>query len=103
MILTGAYQASPWLAGFAVLGVILGAVYMLWAVKRVFFGEKGTILEHHDEEEMEIGGREIAVLAPFIILIFWMGVFPNDFLNWSKASLEHLVQNRTHYELSVEK
>jgi NADH-quinone oxidoreductase subunit M len=102
MILTGTFQTNRVLAGFAVLGVILGAVYMLWAVKRVFFGEKGTILAHHDEDEMDIGGRELAVLAPFVILIFWMGIFPNDFLNWSKASLEHLIQNRTHYELNVE-
>lgn len=102
MILTGAFQANRVLAGFAVLGVILGAVYMLWAVKRVFFGEKGKILEHHSEEDMDIGGRELAVLAPFVILIFWMGIFPNDFLNWSKASLDHLIQNRTHYELNVE-
>ncbi len=103
LILVGTYAANKWFAGFAVLGVILGAVYMLWAVKRMFFGERGEILKDHDDDELEIGGREMVVLAPLVILIFWMGIFPNDFLNWSKASLEHLIQNRTHYELSVEK
>lgn len=105
MILTGTFQANRIIAGIAVLGVILGAVYMLWAVKRMFFGEAGKLIkEHHDEDGrgFDIGAREIAVLAPLVILIFWMGLFPNDFLKWSKASLEHLVQNRTHYELSVE-
>lgn len=105
MILTGTFKANPVIAGIAVLGVILGAVYMLWAVKRMFFGEAGKLItEHHDEHDrgFDIGAREIAVLAPLVILIFWMGLFPNDFLKWSKASLEHLVQNRTNYELSVE-
>jgi NADH-quinone oxidoreductase subunit M len=105
LILVGTYQANVWIAGFAVLGVILGAVYMLWAVKRVFFGETGKLIEEHHEHDdrgLDIGAREMAVLAPLVVLIFWMGVFPNDFLNWSKASLEHLIQNRTHYELSVE-
>ena len=47
-------------------------------------------------------GKEIAIALPLVILIFWMGIFPSDFLNWSKASLENLVQNRTHYQLNVE-
>lgn len=102
LILLGGFEASKIMGGLAVLGVILGAVYMLWAVKRVFFGEPGKVLDHHGSEELEINGREIAVLAPLVILIFWMGVFPADFLNWSKASLDHLVQNRAKYELSVE-
>jgi NADH-quinone oxidoreductase subunit M len=101
LILLGSFDASPWFAAVAVLGVILGAVYMLWMVKRIFFGERGPALGHYEEESLDIGGREIAVLVPLVILIFWMGVFPSDFLNWSKASLEHFVQNRTHYELKL--
>jgi len=102
LILLGAFEASPVFAGIAVLGVILGAVYMLWAVKRIFFGTRGKALGHYEEESLDINGREIAVLTPLVILIFWMGIFPSDFLNWSKASLEHLVENRTHYELKLE-
>jgi len=90
------------LTGIAGTGVILGAVYMLWAVKRLFFGARGPALGHYEEESLDINGREMVVMAPLIILIFWMGVFPNDFLNWSKASLEHFVANRTHYELKLE-
>ncbi|HMN67907.1 MAG TPA: NADH-quinone oxidoreductase subunit M [Bdellovibrionales bacterium] len=103
LILMGSFEANRVFAAIAVLGVILGAVYMLWAVKRMFFGEAGEILHHHEGEDLDINGREIAVLVPLVILVFWMGLFPSDFLNWSKASLEHLVENRTHYELNVEK
>ena len=102
MILLGTFQANPWFAGIACLGVILGAVYMLWAVKRIFFGERGEAVGHYEHESLDINAREIGVLVPLIVLIFWMGLFPSDFLNWSKASLEHLIQNRTHYELKLE-
>jgi NADH-quinone oxidoreductase subunit M len=101
LILAGAFQANKVLAGFAVLGVVLGAVYMLWAVKRMFFGEiSGVVKEHADD--LDIGVREMIVMAPLVLLIFWMGIFPSDFLHWSKASLDHFVSNRSHYELNVE-
>lgn len=101
LILLGSFAASKTLAGVAVLGVILGAVYMLWAVKRMFFGEEGKVVaEHHGD--LDMGAREMIVMAPLVLLIFWMGIFPNDFLHWSKASLDHLIDNRTHYELNVE-
>lgn len=102
LILLGGFSASKWLGGFAVLGVVLGAVYMLWAVKRVFFGAPGPLIEHHTSEELEINAREMLVMAPLVVLIFWMGLLPGSFLSWSKASLDHLIQDRTHYELSVE-
>jgi NADH-quinone oxidoreductase subunit M len=103
LILLGAFQANRIFTAFAVLGVILGAVYMLWMVKRMFFGSDGKLItEHGDHDDLDIGAREAFVMAPFVILIFWMGIFPNDFLNWSKASLDNLVVNRTHYALTVE-
>lgn len=102
LILLGTFEAKPIIAGFAVTGVVLGAVYMLWAVKRVFFGEPSEMVSHHDAEEMDLSVREMIVMVPLIVLIFWMGIFPSDFLNWSKASLDHLVQDRSNYELTVE-
>jgi NADH-quinone oxidoreductase subunit M len=102
LILLGGFQANRVFAIFAVTGVILGAVYMLWAVKRVFFGGEGEVLAHYKGEDLDIGAREMLVLAPLVVLIFWMGVLPNDFLHWSKASLDNLIQNRTHYSLSIE-
>lgn len=102
LILFGAFQVNYVFGGLAVLGVILGAVYMLWAVKRVFFGPEGEVVHHHPEG-LDIRMREIVVLAPLVILIFWMGVFPGVFLDWSKASLEHLTNSGSHYELTIEK
>ncbi|UOF00430.1 complex I subunit 4 family protein [Bdellovibrio reynosensis] len=101
LILLGTFQAQPEFAYFAVTGVVLGAVYMLWMFKRVFFGEKGELVadEHHPLHDLN--AREIAVLVPLVVMVFWMGLFPNHFLDFSKASIDHLVNNRTNYNLTI--
>ena len=45
--------------------------------------------------------REHLVMAPLLVLIFWMGLFPNHFLSWSNASVAHLVNNKDNYTLNV--
>jgi NADH-quinone oxidoreductase subunit M len=103
LILLGSYHYSPWVAAFSVTGVILGAAYMLWMVKRVFFGPKGEIVlasekdSHHHLFDLSL--REVLVLAPLIVLIFWMGLFPNQFMNYSKSSVDNLIKNKNQYSL----
>jgi len=101
LILLGTFQAMPAYAYVAVLGVVLGAVYMLWMFKRVFFGEAGELVkdDHHPLHDLNM--REIAVMIPLVIMVFWMGLFPNQFLDWSKASVDHLIQNRSGYSLAI--
>lgn len=105
LILLGAYKYNPWVATFSVTGVILGAVYMLWMVKRVFFGPKGEIVlnsekdKHHVLSDMSV--REWVVLVPLVILVFWMGIFPNHFMNYSKASVDYLITNKSSYNLVI--
>lgn len=101
LILLGSFEASPVFAGFAVLGVVLGATYMLWMVKRVFFGKEGEIVIQYKEKGLDLNMREAIVMAPLILLIFWMGLLPNHFLNFSKVSLDHLEANMGNYELTV--
>jgi NADH-quinone oxidoreductase subunit M len=99
LILLGTFQAYSPFAYAAVTGVVLGAVYMLWMFKRVFFGEKGELVADSKHPLHDLSVREIAVMAPLILMIFWMGLFPNQFLNVSKASIENLVENRASYQL----
>jgi NADH-quinone oxidoreductase subunit M len=100
LILLGTYQASPLTAILAVIGVVLGAAYMLWMVKRVFFGEEAGVVVEHKDHGLDLNAREVATLSPLIILIFWMGIFPNHFLDWSKASIDHLAEHRYDYTLT---
>jgi len=101
LILLGSFKAEPAFAYIAVTGVVLGAVYMLWMFKRVFFGEKGELVkdEHHPLHDLSV--REMCVLAPMLLMVFWMGLNPGQFLNLSKASLDHFVNDRTNYELVI--
>ncbi|MNJ91095.1 NADH-quinone oxidoreductase subunit M [compost metagenome] len=101
LILLGTFQAAPVFAYFAVSGVVLGAVYMLWMFKRVFFGEKGELVKDEHHPLHDLNAREIIVLVPLVIMVFWMGIFPNNFLNYSKASIDHLVNNKGSYNLTV--
>lgn len=100
LILMGTWAASPAFAIAAVLGVILGAVYMLWMVMRVFFGPAGEIVSDTHHPLHDLNAREVTVMAPLIVLIFWMGLFPNHFLDYSKASIDHWVANKDNYRLT---
>lgn len=101
LILLGTFTGAEGFAYIAVTGVVFGAVYMLWMFKRVFFGEKGELVkdEHHPLHDLSL--REMVVLAPLIIMVFWMGLFPNQFLDYSKASVNKLVKMKDNYTLSV--
>lgn len=101
LILLGTFQAEKAFAYVAVSGVVLGAVYMLWMFKRVFFGEKGELVndDHHPLHDLNL--RELVVMAPLVIMVFWMGLFPNQFLNLSKASIQYFIENRQNYELKI--
>lgn len=101
LILLGTFRASSVFAYFAVSGVVLGAVYMLWMFKRVFFGKPGELVKDDHHPLYDLNLREIAVLIPLVIMVFWMGLFPNQFLDWSKASVDHLIQNRSSYSLAI--
>ncbi len=104
LILTGMFQRG-WLqtpaglhnellliAVIAVPGVVLGAWYMLWLVQRVFFGplrepELDVAGSGHDAAHAEphyairdLNLREILVLVPLAVFVFWIGIWPNTFL-----------------------
>lgn len=101
LILMGAFMNNKIFGSIAVLGVIFGAVYMLWLFRRIFFGNEGNVVKHHLKDLTDLSTREICVLVPLIILAIWMGVYPKHFLDWSEASVEHLVKNQSHYQLVV--
>ena len=85
LIIVGAFRPHPVLAAIAVSGVIFGAVYMLWMYQRVMFGP----LDNPANAELEdLSRREIAVLAPILVMVVVMGVYPRPFLNLMSASVD---------------
>ena len=92
LTLVGAYQANTWIAFLAATGVILGAAYMLWLYRRVIFGE----LTKEDLKSItDLTGREIAMFVPMVILMIWMGVYPESFLKIMRVSVNNIVTHHT--------
>jgi len=102
LILLGAFRAKPIWGYLSVLGVVLGASYMLWMVKKVFFGRPGNVTQDQAHPLYDLSVREWIVLSPLVILIFWMGLVPNHFLSYSRQSIHHLNTHFRSYELKIE-
>jgi NADH-quinone oxidoreductase subunit M len=80
---------AEWFAVVAALGVILGAVYMLWMVQRVFFGE----VKHEENAGLrDMGGREVLVMVPLVIMIVVMGVYPKPWLSRMEPAIDAMLQ-----------
>jgi NADH-quinone oxidoreductase subunit M len=89
LILLGAYLSSVWVAAvFAVLGLILGALYMMWAYERVMWG---PITRAVNETLRDLNGREIAVMVPVIGLMLFMGLYPRLLLSRIEPSVALLL------------
>jgi NADH-quinone oxidoreductase subunit M len=90
LILLGTWTTTAinhaWIATMlAGTGVIWAAVYMLWMLQRVVFG-RPTNPENARLKDLD--ARETALLIPLLILMLFMGVYPNLFLNRSRGSVE---------------
>jgi NADH-quinone oxidoreductase subunit M len=89
MVLLGAYESElRWFAVIATSGVILSAVYMLWMFQRVMFGElsnpKNQVLK-------DLNAREIVIMAPLVVLIFVMGVYPTPFIAKMEPAIDRMI------------
>jgi NADH-quinone oxidoreductase subunit M len=85
LILLGSFRVAPLWTAVATSGVILGAIYMLWMFRRVIFGP----LDNPENQKLQdLNGRELIILAPILILIVLMGVYPQPILSRLQPSVE---------------
>tara|TARA_R100000005_G_scaffold90521_2_gene61948 strand:- start:4356 stop:5867 length:1512 start_codon:yes stop_codon:yes gene_type:complete len=96
LILVGAYQVNTTVAFIATIGVILGAAYSLWLYRRVVFGE---LVKEDLKNIMDVGRRELLIFAPLIIVAFWIGIYPDPFLDVMHASVLNLME---HHDASLQ-
>jgi NADH-quinone oxidoreductase subunit M len=87
LVLSGTFLTHRWWAVVAVLGVILAVVYLLWAYQQVFHGEP----READEKTRDLALLERAVMAPLIILIVFLGVYPKPVLDRINPSVNQLI------------
>ncbi len=88
LILLGAFKANRVLTVFAATGVILAAVYMLWMFQRVMFGK---VTNEKNLRLPDLNAREVAYMMPLLVMIFWIGVYPQTFLRKMDASVSAVV------------
>ncbi|MFT4864585.1 MAG: NADH-quinone oxidoreductase subunit M [Ilumatobacter sp.] len=87
LILVGSFQTARWWTVVATAGVILAALYLLWAYQRVFHGEP----DEANAAFPELRAKEAMVLLPFIVAIVFTGVYPKPLLDRIEPSVEALV------------
>ncbi len=92
-ILLGAFGSaaygSYWFAILSAIGVILAAIYILYMFQKMFLGPAGEITHHH--ELKDLNWREIVTLLPLLVLMFWIGLFPQPFFDLMAPAVQNLL------------
>ena len=90
LTLLGAFLANRAYAVLAAVGVILGAVYLLWAYQRMWHGR----LEREENRAVaDLTGREWAILAPLVAAVVVLGLFPRPLLERVEPSAQRVVEH----------
>jgi len=96
LTLVGAYQADDArfrvLVLISVIGIVITAAFLLWAMQRVFLG---TLNEKYKDYK-DIDAREIFCQAPLLFLCIALGIFPYFLLDWLRPSVTNLIQILSH-------
>jgi NADH-quinone oxidoreductase subunit M len=74
-------------------GVIFAAVYLLWMIQRVFFG---NVDKDENKKLIDLSWREIGLMIPLLFLMVFMGVYPRPFLDRAKDSVTEIQKRVTH-------
>ncbi len=88
LILVGTFGRVPWAGVVAAFGVVLAAVYLLWAYRRMVFGPCDN---PENQSLLDLNLREKAIMAALLVPIFWIGVYPNFFLTRIGGSVSELL------------
>ena len=89
LILIGSFATARWWVTVAAVGVILAALYLLWAYQRVFHGEP----DDDNRSFAELKWKEGMLLLPFIAIIVFSGVFPKPMLERIEPSVDKLLEH----------
>jgi NADH:ubiquinone oxidoreductase subunit 4 (subunit M) len=89
LILVGSFLTRRWFTVVAAGGVILAALYLLWAYQRVFHGEP----DDDNADTPDLTWREGLVMAPLLGLIVFLGVYPKPMLDRIEPSVVKLVEH----------
>jgi len=87
--LLGFYQQSHMLTLLAGMAIVVGAIYMLAAYKKMFFGE---VTKEENRNLPDVNKRELIALVPLVLITVWLGIYPKPVLGPINNSVESVVQ-----------
>jgi NADH-quinone oxidoreductase subunit M len=87
LILIGSFPTRRWWAVVATAGLILAALYLLWAYQRTFHGNP----EGDNATMADMSRRELAVMAPLLAAIVFLGVYPKPVLERIEPAVDRLI------------
>jgi len=90
LIISGAFKANMFIAALSILGIILGASYMVWLYYRIALNDINPKTNTAKLTDLDL--REIATLLPLVILVFLIGLQPGILLSYMHVSVEHLLE-----------
>ena len=86
-VLVGTFITHRWWAVVGTTGVVLSAIYLLWAYQRVFQG----VAKGANAAIKDMSWREKGAIVPLLAGIVFLGVYPKPFLDRVTPSVDHLV------------
>ncbi len=104
LILNGTFSSAVLshnaFAVIATIGVILAAVYMLWLYQRVMFG---PVKHEKNKKLLDLNAREIGILVPLVILMFWIGIRPVAFTQYSEQMVDRLLKSSEEKRIAIKR
>ena len=88
LILAGSFEPMPRLTIFAALGVILAAIYLLWLIQKVFYG---PVVHEENRGLPDMRWNELLAALPLIVMMVWIGLFPQPFIRRIEPTVEQLI------------
>lgn len=93
LVLIGSFRTVPYHTMLATVGVIFAAAYLLWAIQRVLFN---ALDKPRNAALRDLNWREIALMAPLVACIIWLGVYPEPILRRTDRAASTFVQEVEH-------
>jgi len=90
LVLLGAFRTKPLLAVISATAVIFAAAYLLWAIQRILFN---PLDKKENEHIPDLNRRELALMAPLVACIIWLGVYPQPVLRRMETAATRFVEH----------
>lgn len=92
LVLIGTWTVDPIVTIAASTGLVLAAVYSLIMVQRAFHGPPQVAEHGHTEPLEDLSKRELAMLASLMVIMLWLGLYPQPILDTSAVAMRHVAE-----------